>query len=163
MAVKIAAKGNATGFRSTKTPAPDEVTNIRAPGQAGYGQNGPQPSSVAPGKRVVSQLGANLESSVDDDGVRDTIINRGLARDPSVGDGTDRTFPMQPSTTGGFQAGAAGDEMLRDIADGGRSGKGRVAVHSSMAPRGVDEGSPGGPVPGATDAGATANPARKPQ
>lgn len=161
MAIKVSAPGNAPSIKQ-KTQAPDQTTNIRSPGGASYGQNGTaNPSSVPAGKRVVSQLAANLESSVDDD-ARDTIINRGLARDPSVGDGTNRTFPMAPSSAGGFDAGAAGDEMLRDIADGGRSRKGRVPTHAAMAPRNAAEGSPGGAVPSGIDKSATAEPVRKP-
>lgn len=149
MAVKVSAPGNAPSIKQ-KTPPPDQVSHLRSPSGEGYGQNSgfANPSSMPPGQRVISPLAANLESSVDDDGVRDTIINRGLARDPSVGDGTSRKFPMSPSSAGGFDAGAAGDEMLRSLADGDVSRKGRVGVHPAMAPRGVDEGSPGGKVGG---------------
>jgi hypothetical protein len=54
---------------ANKTPAPDSVSAIRNPSGIGYGQNfagNMNPSSIAPGKRVVSPLGANLESSVSD-------------------------------------------------------------------------------------------------
>ena len=33
-----------------RTPAPDEITNVRHPSAAGPGMNGPQPSFVAPGQ-----------------------------------------------------------------------------------------------------------------
>jgi hypothetical protein len=77
--VKTAAKGNAPATGMSKTPPPDEVTNIRSPINTGlgYGLNGfPGASSVAPGKRVLSPLAANLESSVDDDGVKAKILSR---------------------------------------------------------------------------------------
>jgi hypothetical protein len=74
------AKGNAPATGMPKTPAPDQVTNIRSPGGSGYGQNGVQPSSVEPGKSVLSPLAANLKSAVDDDGVLDRVIRDGTAR-----------------------------------------------------------------------------------
>jgi hypothetical protein len=153
MAIKVSAPGNAPSIKQ-KTPAPDQVTNIRAPGGQGYGENGAaNPSSVAPGKRVVSQLGANLESSVDDP-ARDEIIAKGTARDLNVGDSTGRTLAQQ-----------GGDALLRDLAASGtgHGTKGRPSpVHSSMASRAVDEGSPGGAVPSGIDKSATAEPVRKP-
>jgi hypothetical protein len=60
-----------------KTPAPDAVTHIRNPQGEGYGTNGPQPSSIPSGSRVLSSLGANLESSVDDGGVLAHVIQQG--------------------------------------------------------------------------------------
>lgn len=78
-----AAKGNGPATGMQKTPAPDEVTNIRSPSSPGYGMNGPQPSSVAPGKAVISPLGANLKSSVPDDAL-DTVIRDGTARNDKV-------------------------------------------------------------------------------
>lgn len=154
MAVKTSAPGNAPSIKQ-KTPAPDQVSNIRAPGGQGYGENSgtANPSSVAPGKRVVSQLGANLESSVDD-AARDEIIAKGTARDLNVGDSTGRTLAQQ-----------GGDGLLRDLSQSGmgHGTKSRPSpVHSSMAPRSVDEGSPGAPVPSAIDKGATSEPVRKP-
>jgi hypothetical protein len=80
MAVQAKAKGNGPATGMQKTPAPDEITSIRSPSQAGYGMNTPQPSSVAPGKRVLSPLAANLESSVDDDGVLAAVIAKGTTR-----------------------------------------------------------------------------------
>jgi len=129
-------------------------------GRTGYGANAfSGSSSDTPAHRTRGGLTVN-----DDDGdeVLNTIKARGLARDPSVGDGTNRTFPMSPSTTAGFDAGAAGDEMLRSLSDGQRSGKARVPVHSAMAPRGAADGSPGGGVPSSVDTGAVADTARKP-
>jgi hypothetical protein len=128
-------------------------------GRSGYGANAfSGASSDTPNHRTRAALTVN-----DDDGdeVLNTIKNRGLARDPSIGDGTDRTFPMAPSSAGGFDAGAAGDEMLRSLSDGQRSGKGRVPVHSAMAPRAVDEGSPGGSV-GSGLTNNQSDPVRKP-
>lgn len=153
MAVKTSAPGNAPSIKQ-KTPAPDQVTNIRAPGGAGYGENGAaNPSSVAPGKRVVSQLAANLEGSVDDP-ARDEILSRGTARDLNVGDSTGRTLAQQ-----------GGDALLRDLAAGGtgHGTKGRPSpIHGSMATRDVADGSPGGAVPSGIDKSATSEPVRKP-
>ncbi len=61
-----------------KTPAPDQISDVRHPTGHGYGMNGPQPSSVAPGQAVQSTLATNLRSSVDDS-VLDEIIGRGTA------------------------------------------------------------------------------------
>ncbi len=43
-----------------RTEPPDEVSRVRSPTNAGYGENGPQngiAQSVRPGNRVVSRLG----------------------------------------------------------------------------------------------------------
>jgi hypothetical protein len=64
-----------------KTPAPDSVSHIRSPSGLGYGQNdgASNPSSVDPGKRVVSPLGANLESSVGDSDLHN-LISGGITK-----------------------------------------------------------------------------------
>ncbi len=68
--------------RVNRTPAPDEITNIRNPKGIGYGANGPQPSSVAPGTAVESPLGANLRQSSDDgENLLGKIIAGGLRGD----------------------------------------------------------------------------------
>jgi hypothetical protein len=82
------AEQNPTAGKINKTPAPDEVTNPRSPTGQGYGMNGPHnnASSVAPGQRVISPLGQNLETSVDDGGALDRVIREGTARvDDSIG------------------------------------------------------------------------------
>jgi len=64
MAVQPSDKKRKPGAQILRTPAPDELTNIRNPqGGSGYGQNAPQPSSVAPGKAVESALASNLRQS----------------------------------------------------------------------------------------------------
>ena len=75
-----AGNGPATGMQ--KTPAPDQISRPRGSAAAGYGQSGGanNPSSIPPGTRVVSPLGLNLESSVDDDGVQAAVIGKGTAR-----------------------------------------------------------------------------------
>jgi hypothetical protein len=90
------AKGNAPNTGSpgpTPAPkarvvpqAPDQITFVRKPSPAGYGQNGPQPSSINPGQQMLSPMAANLKASSDDgEGVLDTVIARGTARqDESV-------------------------------------------------------------------------------
>lgn len=86
-----------------KTPAPDEISRPRAGTPAGHGQNGPQPSSVDPGKAVLSPLAANLKSSVTDPAL-DVVIARGTYKSQVVTD----------------------DEQLRQIAAG------NVPSHDSM-------------------------------
>jgi hypothetical protein len=83
MAVQAKAKGNGPNTGMPKSVAPDEISSVRSPTGQSYGMNGPHgnASSVAPGKRVISPLAANLESSVDDDGVLQTVINRGARMD----------------------------------------------------------------------------------
>ncbi len=63
MAYQHADQKRKPGGQIVRTPAPDDVTEIRNPKGSGYGQNGPQPSSVAPGKAVESPLGSNLRQS----------------------------------------------------------------------------------------------------
>ena len=72
------AKGNAPATGMPRTPAPDEITNVRAPTAAGYGQNGPTNNSpsVPPGKRVVSPLGLSMEGDIVDP-VKSEIISGG--------------------------------------------------------------------------------------
>jgi hypothetical protein len=81
MAYKVA-KGNAPATGIQKSVPPDAVSAPRSGGGQGYGANGPvgNSPSVAPGKSVISLLGANLKSSVDDDGVLDSVIKNGTAR-----------------------------------------------------------------------------------
>jgi hypothetical protein len=70
-----------TAGKINRTPAPDEISHVRNPSAAGSGQNNdPNASSVAPGKRVVSPLGQNLETSVDDGGALARVIREGTAR-----------------------------------------------------------------------------------
>jgi hypothetical protein len=132
MAVQAKAKGNGPATGMQKTPPPDVVTNIRSPGQAGYGQNGPQPSSIDSGKRVLSPLAANLESSVDDDGVLKKILSR---------------------PRGALDAGS--DDQTRVIDD-----KGYPAAHGQVS-RQANSGSPGGTIP-ATIGATSAPTVRKP-
>lgn len=113
-------------------------------GRTGYGANAfGGASSDTPGKRTRAALTANND---DTDPVLNAVKDRGLARDPRVGDDSGRTFPMQPSTAGGFDGGAASDPILRDLA-AGVHGKGTPGYHDSMLPRGPSDGSPGGSVP----------------
>jgi hypothetical protein len=83
MAVQAKAPGNGPATGMPKTPAPDAISAPRSGNGQGYGSNGPvgNASSVEPGKRVLSPLAQNLESSVDDDGVLQTVINRGARMD----------------------------------------------------------------------------------
>jgi|HubBroStandDraft_2_1064218.scaffolds.fasta_scaffold221830_2 hypothetical protein len=83
MAYQHADKKRQPGAQILRTPAPDEVTEIRHPkGGQGYGQNAPQPSSVAPGKAVESALGSNLRQSQVADTSEDVlseVIAKGVA------------------------------------------------------------------------------------
>jgi hypothetical protein len=81
------------GAQIVRTPAPDEVTEIRNPKGIGYGANGPQPSSVAPGKAVESPLATNLrESQADSEDVLAQVIAKGVAGrgDDVPADGNDQ-------------------------------------------------------------------------
>jgi hypothetical protein len=73
------------GAQIVKTPAPDQVTNIRNP-KGGYGTDGPQPSSVAPGMAVESMLASNLrEAQADSEDVLSQVIAHGVSgRDDSI-------------------------------------------------------------------------------
>jgi hypothetical protein len=103
MAVQAKAKGNSPATGMMKTPAPDEVTEVRNPknGGSGYGMNNYRgASSVDPGQRVLSPLAQNLESSVDDDGVLQTIISRPRgALNEGVDDQTRKISPDQAVPT----------------------------------------------------------------
>jgi hypothetical protein len=81
MAVQVKAKGNAPATGMPRTPAPDEITNVRAPTAAGYGENGPTNNSpsVPPSKRVVSPLGLSMEGDIVDP-VKSQIISGGTAK-----------------------------------------------------------------------------------
>jgi hypothetical protein len=73
-----------TAGKINRTPAPDEISHVRGPSPAGYGQNNdPNPSSIESGRRVVSPLGQNLESSMDDGGALARVIAQGTARQDS--------------------------------------------------------------------------------
>ncbi len=86
------------GAPINRTPAPDEVTAIRSPkGGTSYGQNTPQPSSVAPGKAVQSDLASNLrDSQADSEDVLSQIIEKGVAGrgDDIPADGNDQLRPV---------------------------------------------------------------------
>jgi hypothetical protein len=70
-----------TAGKINRTPAPDQISMPRHPSAAGSGMNNdPNASSIEPGKRVVSPLGQNLETSVDDKGALDAVISKGTAR-----------------------------------------------------------------------------------
>lgn len=120
MAVQAKVRGNGPNTGMPKSSPPDQVTNIRAPGGQGYAEDGPaNPSSVEPGKRVLSPLAANLESSVDDDGVLQTILSR----------------PRGTLDQG------EGDWQTRKIDDSG------YAPAYGMKSRTSGDGSPGGTIP----------------
>jgi hypothetical protein len=161
--VKTISKGNSGVDHSgpnNKTPAPTQAPRIRfsddfgGKGDLNYGRNRQNlPASVEPGATVESDLAKDLRTSVDDPALA-TVIAKGTARRVNTLDTTGRTLAQQ-----------GGDGLLRDLAAGGTGHgvKGRPSpVHPSMAPRSVAEGSPGGPVPGAIDKSATADPVRKP-
>lgn len=84
MAVQPNDKRRKSGYQVTRTPAPDEITNPRAPGKFSPGTNGPQPSSVAPGIASESILGQNLRQSQvadldPDNDVLSQVIAKGVA------------------------------------------------------------------------------------
>lgn len=76
--VKTAAKGDARNTGMPRTPAPDSISQIKNPTGVGYGQNNAgllNPSSVEPGRRVLSPLAQNLEQSGTDETLQ-TILSR---------------------------------------------------------------------------------------
>lgn len=100
MAVQPNDKRRKPGAQILRTPAPDEVTHIRNPqGGESFGQNAPQPSSVAPGKAVESALGSNLRQSQvadTDEDVLSQVIAGGVAGrgDQVPADGNDQLRPV---------------------------------------------------------------------
>jgi hypothetical protein len=107
MAIKVGSKSTTAGAVKTPPPsAPDAISAPRHPTPAGYGQNGPQPSSVAPGRSVLSPLAANLKATVDDDGALDTVMARGTARSQTLVDDKQLreiaagNVPIHPGTRG---------------------------------------------------------------
>lgn len=71
--------------RINRTPAPDEVSQVRSPSGAGYGQNNDlSGSSVPVGRRVVSPLGLNIEQSVNDPALQEVIAHGAAGRDDQV-------------------------------------------------------------------------------
>jgi len=97
--VKVKAKGDGPATGMPRNVPPDDISNVRAPNGSGYGEAGGvnNPSSIAPGKTVVSRLGANIGSlpggSVDDDGVLQTILSRPRgALDEGEGDWQTRKY-----------------------------------------------------------------------
>ena len=140
MSVQAKAKGNAAPTGMPRNVPPDSISSPRAPSGAGYGEAGGvnNPSSVAPGKTVVSRLGANIGSlpggTVDDDGVLEKILShpRG-ALDEGEGDWQTRKIDPTP----------------------------QVAPAHGMKSRQAGDGSPGGTIPNKIGA-SSAQPARKP-
>jgi hypothetical protein len=116
--IKGAGEGPNTGAPGP-TPAPtrpalhDLISAPRGPGAiAGYGQSGGanNPSSIPPGTRVVSPLAANLESSIDDDGVQTAVIANGTARNSArvtnqLRDIASRNVPDHPRMSGPSKGG----------------------------------------------------------
>ncbi len=150
------AKGNSGVDHSglaNKTPAPTKVdprtvTEFQKDytfGRGNYGNNAyGGPSSLTPG--MTTDGIPNLAQKRD--AVLDEIQASGTARNVMTGDATGRTWPGKDSmSTRGLAQ--HDDGLLEDIASGERGGGAKsrpVPVHSSMAKRSVDEGSPGGSV-----------------
>ena len=100
---------------AVKTPAPDVVSTPRNPsGSGAYGQNQfNQPSSVNPGKRVVSPLAANLESTADDDGALAQVIASGAeSRDEVLNKQTRAIGAKNVGTTRGMHDPNKADEKV---------------------------------------------------
>lgn len=77
----MAVSGKNAPFKSNKTPPPKIETRS---GGTSYGQaNDDTPSSIPPGQAVISELGANLKSSVDDSALG-TVMKRGAGRGDDV-------------------------------------------------------------------------------
>ncbi|HUI12575.1 MAG TPA: hypothetical protein VL048_03790 [Xanthobacteraceae bacterium] len=90
--------------RINRTPAPDEISHVRSPSGATYGQNDgtANPSRTpAPGVRVVSGLGLNMEQSVDDPALAEVIAHGVAGRGdqvpaPKSEDWQERAEPAEP-------------------------------------------------------------------
>jgi len=81
------------GAQINRTPAPDEITDIRRPGVFSPGTNGAQPSSVAPGQASESILAQNLrEGQTDGEDVLSKVIAGGVSGrgDDIPADGNDQ-------------------------------------------------------------------------
>jgi hypothetical protein len=123
--VEKAARGNApaTGMQKSKAPTrpapPDAVSHVRAPTAQSYGENGPlnNQSRLNPGERMESDLGKSMAV---DDPVMDRLLSRTLKDAKASGNDIDLQSPQ-----------------TRDI------GRDFPPVHSAMAKRGPDVGSPG--------------------
>jgi hypothetical protein len=66
------------GGKILRTPAPDEITNIRNPGMFSAGTNGPQPSALPPGQASESILATNMRESLDTDDLTQ-VVKQGTA------------------------------------------------------------------------------------
>lgn len=107
---------NPSAGRINRTPAPDEISRVRAPSGAGYGQNNDlSGSSVPVGKRVVSPLGLNLEQSVNDPALAEVIAHGAAGRGdrvPADGNVQQRTVEADPyPITRGMKGAATGPKM----------------------------------------------------
>jgi hypothetical protein len=118
-----------TAGKINRTPAPDEISQIRNPKGVGtgYGMDGPQPSSIASGQAMESPLASNLrQSQADSEDVLSQVIAHGVAgrNDRIPADGVD------------WQR-----RVVRDDS---------YPLAHGMAKRGPSTGSPGGLVPDKT-------------
>ena len=126
----------------TKPLAPDVISRPRAPVGAGYGQSGgaENPSSIAPGYGgPQTQLGKNLEASVDGDGLLARIRRLGTSK--GVIDDVDLQSPQTRN---------------EDYADA------KFPAHPNMKPANVG-GAPRGTVPLSTGASPYADEIRRQQ
>jgi hypothetical protein len=99
-----------------RTPAPDEITNVRHPSAAGPGMNGPHPSFVAPGQASESVLGQNLRQSSDPEDLLGNVIRSGVSgRDDRVpADGNTQTRSVSDTpypTTFGMKGATPGPKI----------------------------------------------------
>lgn len=83
--VELKKSGNPAS-QIVRTEAPDEISNIRSPGNMGYGEGSSVTAnaqqSVRPGTRVVSRLGRNLETTVGDEVLAGVIAGRARGDQP---------------------------------------------------------------------------------
>jgi hypothetical protein len=116
-----------------RTPAPDEITNVRHPSAQGPGMNGPQPSSVAPGQASESVLAQNLRQSSDPEDLLGQVVRAGVS-------GRDDRLPND-----------GGDYQRRTVSD--------TAYPTA---HGCEGAKPGPKMSAAVDTTAIASPVRKP-
>jgi hypothetical protein len=100
----MAYQGKPAPARINRTPAPDEITNVRHPSAAGPGMSGPQPSVIPAGQASESVMASNLrQSQADSEDVLSKVIAGGIAgrddRIPSDNNAQTRNVSAQPYPT----------------------------------------------------------------
>lgn len=122
------AKGNgpATGMPRTPAPtkpaAPDLISRVRDPHGSGYGSNdgANNPSSINPGKQMLSPMAQNLKASSDDgESALDTVIAKGVSMDTpdwQMRAVSSKGYPINPGTQGAAKGPSIPDRLGASVA-----------------------------------------------